>query len=446
MKRVVIDLTEFNSWSGHLTGVQRVSYGLASSFADSDTDVRFVTYDGGSAFLEVDYAEIIALFKKQEEQQQSSVRQAVQEGRLSKSEIKKAAKAVYHRLPNFVKDKITPERKDRIIRKAKAAYSRLQGSPRAVFAPSILKTKSSTPFEFNKDDVLVSSCRVWDHPKYIKTLKAIKSQTQLKLALVIYDLIPIYQQHTFGPGLTERYSRYLFDTLNVADYLLPISASSKKDLLRYAQDLGIINLPTIEVIRLGDDIANTASNKVPEFVKKPDSFAVTVGTIEARKNHAEIYYAYKLAVEKNISLPELYIVGKPGWLTGDIIYAIENDNDVNQKLKIVHNVTDDELAWLYSNALFTVYPSQYEGWGLPIAESLAYNTPCIASFTSSMAEIAPDYVDHVSPFDPAQMLERMGHFTSKENSKQKRAVISKGYKPYTWLNTREAVINILKKS
>jgi glycosyltransferase involved in cell wall biosynthesis len=339
-------------------------------------------------------------------------------------------KKAYYKTPLFVRNYFTPIRQEKVVRKAKALYGKAKNL-RARKQPQFIQGSASS-FEFQKGDTIISAGRAWDDSKYIDALESLKQISEVKLAYVVYDLIPIYQQHTFGPGLTERYSRYLYRILKAADYILPISKASKRDLLKYAEDIGLISLPVIETIRLGDDIVDVMSDQIPSFVKDPSSFTITVGTIEARKNHTEIYYAYKLAAEKGIILPDLYIIGKPGWLTGDIIYFIEHDTDVNQKIKIVYNVSDHELAWLYKNALYTVYPSQYEGWGLPIAESIAYGTPCIGSHASSMIEIAPTYVDHVSPFDTGELLDRMAYYAVPKNSLKKRQEIEAGYKLYSW--------------
>jgi glycosyltransferase involved in cell wall biosynthesis len=444
MKRIVVDLTEFGSWSGHLTGVQRVVFGLAKSVYDSG-EGDFIAFDDGY-FYSVDPEEFFKHFIVHNEVTAAQVpptptprtkRQLV-----NKRKIKSVVRRMYYRLPVSVRQQLTPSRRDKIKHFARIASSPHIWSRRGR-AYSILmpRDKEKVRHQFKKDDIVLSATRAWDYSTYIDTLNRLKGTIGIRISFVVYDLVPIYQQHTFGPGLTERYSRYLYEALTTCDYLLPISNSTKNDLLKYAEEIGVIELPSVVTIRLGDDIVESVSDIVPAFVDA-ESFAITVGTIEARKNHIEIYMAYKLALDKGINLPKLYIIGKPGWLTGDVIYAIENDTDINRQIKIVQNVSDEELSWLYKHALFTVYPSQYEGWGLPVAESLAYGTPCIASNKSSMAEIAPEYTDSVSPFDPAALLEQMEHYTDSKNSNARRRQIERGYKVHRWGDT----LNQIKKT
>lgn len=438
MKRIVVDLTEFRTWSGHLTGVQRVVHGLAKALYETeDAAVAYVTFN--KSFEQVDIRELLNTINSKEHTA-TSVDTAIGFRRKAKTILQKA----YHKTPAVVKDHLTPARKDKLKRVIKAAYHKAQKLKNIKnYRPEV--ASSAEKFEFKAGDVLLSAGRAWDDPTYITRLEEIKKTQNIELAYVVYDLIPIYQQHTFGQGLTERYSRYLYRILKHADYLLPISKSSAADIRRFANEIGVLELPQIEVIRLGDDIADKESATQPSFIRNPGSFTMCVGTIEARKNHMAIYYAYKLAAEKGISLPDMYIVGRPGWLTGDVIYFLQHDLEIKDKITFVHDVSDDELAWMYKNALFTTYPSQYEGWGLPIAESLSHGTPAIASHASSMAEIAPKLVDYVSPFDTAEFLEKMVYYSDEAHSMQKRKTITKEYKQHTWQHTVKTIRALLTR-
>lgn len=431
-QRLIVDVTEFNTWSGHLTGVQRVVYGFAKALSGSPDNVKFITYQPGGTFREVDYKFISDRIEHTPVSSPLAT---------SSNEAKAALKKMYQKLPSSLRAKLTPERKEKLKFQLRNARLRAGNLKRRITSYTT-KPKPEVPiaqFNFNKGDIIVSASRAWDDETYIAALEKMRREKGVKLAYVVYDLIPIYQQHTFGPGLTERYSRYLYSILKNSEYLLPISNATKNDLLRYAEELGIYELPKIDVVRLGDDIAETVSESRPGFIAEDEEFAIIVGTIEARKNHMHIYYAYKLAAQQGTDLPRLYVIGKPGWLTHDVLYFIEHDTDVNQKIRVINSVSDSDLSWMYNNALYTVYTSQYEGWGLPIAESVAYGTPCIASSTSSMVEIAPKLVDAVSPYDTAQLLERMAYYSNLKNSQKKRSEIRKSYKPFTWKQTVETL-------
>ncbi len=433
-QRIIIDLTEFNNWSGHLTGVQRVVQGLSDGIAGIDTtDVTYVTFNSPKGYF---CETTVDMYTPPVVQEDADMSVETTPG----SGYKDRAKRIYRRLPLAIRDRITPTHKQFIKRVGKKVYHTIKRQ--TVAAPAIKLDSSEHEFKsFKATDILISAGRAWDDDKYLAALAELKKNYGLKLAFVVYDLIPVYQQHTFGPGLTDRFSLYLFDILTIADYLFPISKSTEKDLRNYADELGFIDLAKITTFRLGDDLPRAEATR-PSVVTT-DSFGLCVGTIEARKNHLDIYFAYKLAAQEGIDLPTMYIIGKPGWLTSDAIYFINNDLQVKDKIKILSSVGDRELAWLYQHALYTVYPSQYEGWGLPIAESLAYGTPVIASNTSSMTEIDDKLVDYVSPYDTRALMGKMHVYASKSASEKQRATITKQYKPYSWADSTKALIKQL---
>jgi len=432
MSRVVVDLTEFATWSGHQTGIQRVVYGIAQGFYNTTDDVRFVSFRGVRGFEEIDFQQFAA----------SLVPQETVGGQMNINAVKTVLKTIYQKSPDFMQRYVTPRRKENIKKMLKSTQANLRKMKN--FKLQKPTTEAVRRFDFRRGDVIVTACRVWDSKAHNDALESLKVNNSVKLAYVLYDLIPVYKQHTFGVGLTERYSQYIYQILRQGDYIFPISDSSKADLLKFASEIGVLDVPVIKTIRLGDDISPTIAENPPYFVKDPHSFAISVGTIEARKNHFEIYYAYKLAHQRHVELPNMYIIGKPAWLTSDVIYFLQNDTDIKDKIAIMSDVSDRELAWLYKNALFTVYPSEYEGWGLPIAESLLYGTPVIASNTSSMVEIAPGLVDHVSPFDPHELLDKMAFYTDKKQSNKKREAITAGYTPQTWEKTASTIERTIK--
>ncbi len=97
---------------------------------------------------------------------------------------------------------------------------------------------------------------------------------------------------------------------------------------------------------------------------------------------------------------------------------------------------DAELQWLYKNCLFGVYPSFYEGWGLPVAESLANGKLCLASRIPSVREIGADLIDYFSPYDSGECLEEVWKYCTDRDELQRRQVaIAAGYHRVSWSQT-----------
>lgn len=125
-------------------------------------------------------------------------------------------------------------------------------------------------------------------------------------------------------------------------------------------------------------------------------YLVSVGTIQPRKNLPVVFEALR-------QLPEavrLVHVGRPGWLC-DPIFAALDASGVKHRVQILQGVDDEDLAALYSGAVACVFPSKYEGFGLPAVEAMACGVPVIASHAGSLAEVVQDAGIIVDPDDSA---------------------------------------------
>jgi glycosyltransferase involved in cell wall biosynthesis len=127
----------------------------------------------------------------------------------------------------------------------------------------------------------------------------------------------------------------------------------------------------------------------------PERFLLYVGTIEPRKNLSMLFEAFKQA---NIKGLKLVIAGKKGWLYREIFARLQTLG-LEQDVLFTGFVPDDDLPTLYSCAEGFVFPSLYEGFGLPVLEAMACGTPVISSNTSSLPEVTGDAAQLVAPDD-----------------------------------------------
>jgi glycosyltransferase involved in cell wall biosynthesis len=104
-------------------------------------------------------------------------------------------------------------------------------------------------------------------------------------------------------------------------------------------------------------------------------------------------------------VPTLVFAGRVGWLVADLLQQLENAAWLDGKIHLQRDPTDAELAALYRGCQFTLFPSLYEGWGLPISESLALGRPCIASNRTSLPEAGGDLARY---FDPENFADAYG--------------------------------------
>jgi glycosyltransferase involved in cell wall biosynthesis len=130
-----------------------------------------------------------------------------------------------------------------------------------------------------------------------------------------------------------------------------------------------------------------------------------VGTIEPRKNLARALRAFGRIAP---SLPDhqFVIVGQPGWKYGEVLSEARRA-DLAGKVVLTGYVPEEELPIFYNHAVALVYPSLYEGFGLPLIEAMACGTPVLTSAGSSLSEVAADAALFVPPTREDTMAEAM---------------------------------------
>ena len=127
---------------------------------------------------------------------------------------------------------------------------------------------------------------------------------------------------------------------------------------------------------------------------EPGSYWLCVGTIEPRKNQVRLFEALALLGGGR----PLVLAGGRGWLMEDMTRKV-NRLGLASRIKLTGYVDDAELAWLYSNCLGFVYPSLFEGFGLPVLEAMSLGAPVITSTVSSLPEVAGDAALLADPLD-----------------------------------------------
>jgi len=278
-------------------------------------------------------------------------------------------------------------------------------------------------------DLLFIGQGLWNDEAYIEAVLQHKAAGG-KLVQVVYDMLPVIAPQFSGHSTAwlENYGSKIYPQ---CDLILSISKSTSKDLINWLSSKSL-SAPPIREFRLGEDYAFVKPQK-PEL-RLPKQFLLCVGTIEVRKNHAVLYYAYKQAKSKQLTLPPTVVVGRRGWRTENIVDVIMSDPDTKDKILLIENASDEELAWLYTNCRFTIYPSFYEGWGLPIGESMHYGVPCLCSNTSSMPEVARDAAIYFNPTSADELLAAMNNLLDDSELRRAKEKVKK-YRSVSWDET-----------
>jgi glycosyltransferase involved in cell wall biosynthesis len=175
----------------------------------------------------------------------------------------------------------------------------------------------------------------------------------------------------------------------------------------------------------------------------PERFWLFVGTLEPRKNLATLINAYA-ALPQSERLP-LIIGGSKGWLYDDIFAAVER-HGLSDAIRFTGFLPAENLPLWYNSAETFVYPSVYEGFGLPVVEAMACGTPVITSNASSLPEAAGDAALTVSPHDTAALTQALRQaYHNREWREQARIDGLRQAAGFSWKRTAEITIDSYRK-
>ncbi|MEH2206046.1 MAG: glycosyltransferase family 1 protein [Nostoc sp.] len=259
----------------------------------------------------------------------------------------------------------------------------------------------------------------------------------------IYDLTFIRYPH-YIDSVVKTYSEKVKRCLQWTDLVLTISESSKKDIIEYLQ----VDPKKVYVTPLAsryypnylsEEIAQELEKKASYDFSKP--YLLFVSTIEPRKNINTIITAFNFLKEKYKIEHQLILIGKKGWNYKPIFAAIENSPWANQ-IHHLNYLSNELVALFYSKADVFVYPSHYEGFGLPVLEAMTLGAPVIGSNTSSIPEVTGDAAILVHPSNPIQLGEAILKVIS--DSQLRQELINKGKaraKLFSWERTAKETLN-----
>ena len=173
-----------------------------------------------------------------------------------------------------------------------------------------------------------------------------------------------------------------------------------------------------------------------------------VGTVESRKNHILALNAWKQLIAKHgaENEPDLVCIGRLGWNAAAFLEEYVATQGLLGKVSVLSNsVTDEELARFYANAEFSIYPSRYEGWGLPVSESLAFGKVAIVANNSSLPEAGgklATYFESGSVDDLVAKIESDGMNAKSRETIEKK--ISTDFHDIDWQQVTDAIMRDIR--
>ena len=167
-----------------------------------------------------------------------------------------------------------------------------------------------------------------------------------------------------------------------------------------------------------------------------------VGNIEPRKNLTSLFLAFRRIREKIRKDYQLVVVGKKGWLYGDIFETLR-ESGLTDDVVFTGYVREEDIPVLYSGAEFFVFPSLYEGFGLPVLEAMRCGTPVLTSHVSSMPEVAGEaalYVDPCSVEDISEKVLKLAYDDTLKARLREKGFIQAS--KFTWEKTARETLKV----
>ena len=432
-------------WTRPPVGIVRAEQEYCRWLLDQSTavvgNVRFCVYDRAAhEFVEVPRAAVVSRL-----------------GMLGRSAV--ATTAAKNRWKLLLKSRLRPllaHLAPRTVVRLRAAVGRAlacAGRVRAAIRALVWRFTSAAdgarryavPIAFGSGDRWVSLGLDWDALDQ-RELYCAKLRHRLRVTLICYDVIPALYPHlvVLPPG---QFGAYFANLAWCADAILCISEHTRRDVEALLRRLGA-PVPPTHVIRLGSEItAGEAAEHWPaHFPHTADArpFVLFVSTIERRKNHELLYRAWVRLRERGVEPYRLVFVGMPGWGVGDLMHDLRLDARVRDDIVMLDRVTDAQLATLYKGCAFTVFPSLYEGWGLPLVESLAWGKFCLASNAASLPEAGGSLVEYLDPWDLPAWVERLEHYmTDRQAVAEREARIAREFVAPRWADTAAAIHRVV---
>ena len=188
-----------------------------------------------------------------------------------------------------------------------------------------------------------------------------------------------------------------FRAAAVADWIVAISHATRDHFLRLFPHFPADRVRVIHPCsRFGPDQAETRPPSLGAVA--PGGFWLNVGTIEPRKNQERLARAYRKYASQAAAPMPLVLAGGRGWLMDDFTATLR-ELGIDKQVIMTGYVSDEELAWLYRNCYANLYPSLFEGFGLPVLEGMQFGAPSIVSSSSSLPEVAGDAAMLIEPLD-----------------------------------------------
>jgi glycosyltransferase involved in cell wall biosynthesis len=269
-----------------------------------------------------------------------------------------------------------------------------------------------------------------------------------KNIIIIYDLSYLKYSQFGEPKNVKFLTKFVPLSIKETDHIVTISKNSKKEIIntyKVPENKISIIYPAID-----NNFFKPVNSKNVNLIKKKynlgSKYLLFMGTLEPRKNIINLIKAYRSLPKKIIHTFNLVLAGGKGWQDKDILNFISKAQNSGYKIIVPGYISEKDLPALYSGAFLFLYPSLYEGFGLPVLEAMSCGCPVIASNTSSIPEVTGNAALLIDPKDHNFIKNAIIELLEDKNLRQD--LITKGFRQvqkFSWDKSAKKLINVFNK-
>jgi glycosyltransferase involved in cell wall biosynthesis len=331
----------------------------------------------------------------------------------------------------------------------------------AAFFPEPSEKVAWSKARFDKNDRVLVLGALWDFPAHAAALAKAKAAAGFAIYRMAHDLIPLVTPEHVSDDVRPRFEKYVDDVFRSSDVILANSRATAKDIERYGEALGasrpVVVVPLAHEFLLGTPverpprILSERPYRLPRHLTQRtasaaiDPYALVVGTIESRKNISRLIRVWAEMHRNNpLGTPTLVLAGRAGFRSDEIFRTLSATGNLHGKILVIDRPDDGEVAFLFANCLFSICLSYYEGWGLPVGESLWFGRPVLASKTSSLPEVGGKLADYCDPYDDRDIEQKLTRLIVDEEYRREREDAIKQATLRTWTDVSRDLRDALR--
>jgi glycosyltransferase involved in cell wall biosynthesis len=299
--------------------------------------------------------------------------------------------------------------------------------------------------EVHPDDVLVLAGSDWG-TIYLQRLGTVAP----KIVVLCYDTIPLLFPQFYPEKTVRGFREYFHRLFTIADLVVFTAKQVESDSRRYCEANGLA-LKKTRIISLGADfnrVDSRSSTSLPVGLQS-GRYALFVSTIEPRKGHRLLFSVWQRLLAEGVPQAtgfKLVFVGRRGWLVDDLLKELDQHPAVGDSLFVLSNVGDHALAALYSHAAFCLFPSLYEGYGLPIIEGFRYGKAVLASSAGALAEVVGEFSPCLDPRDEQAWYTMLKRWIQEPAARASfEQAIRERFRPPTWDDAARSFFGLIEQ-